>query len=469
MASKLTNYRIFIASPGGLEQEREAFRDTVLAYNDSEAIPRTAYFSPIGWEITLRGVGRAQEKINEEVRKCDYFVLLLWDRWGTPTGSEKNHSSGTEEEYAVAWECYDAPKRPMREIIVLFKAVDPRHLSDPGPQLQKVLEFKKSLEIEKKLFFDTFDDLASFNEKLRRYLAQWIRDHEKGDTTKVFQRPVVGKTESSTDHYLKALEERLALEDGDESDFVKEAEQLLKQGKLTEAEAKLVQAIVPGDDLNAFRVYGQFLINSNRLRDAESVFKRMLKLARDSENPSWIGFALAKLGGVYRFRNQLERSEQALKEALLFKKKAGDSLGIAYVSAWLGDLYLQWKKWKQAEEAFLACLKVRDARKDEVFTPDAKRKEEKFVADTKAKLSRCAFQQKNLGLALELVVEADKIYEKLGEKKSRKKLKPLKDSIVAQQRKAEKKPQPKTQTIVNVQPDREESEQSPSSLGAEPG
>jgi len=61
MSNQITNYRIFIASPGGLDDERKAFKDTIANYSDSEAIPRGALFSPIGWEITLRGIGRAQE------------------------------------------------------------------------------------------------------------------------------------------------------------------------------------------------------------------------------------------------------------------------------------------------------------------------------------------------------------------------------------------------------------------------
>lgn len=157
MASQLTSYKIFVASPGGLEDERQTFRDVISAYNEAEANHRGAHFVPVGWEITLRGVGRAQEKINEEVRQCDFFVLLLWDRWGTPTGSTKKYTSGTEEEYAVAWECHKESKKPMRELIVFFKAVTPRQLSDPGEQLRRVLDFKKTLESEKQIFFDTFD------------------------------------------------------------------------------------------------------------------------------------------------------------------------------------------------------------------------------------------------------------------------------------------------------------------------
>ncbi|MBA3311990.1 MAG: DUF4062 domain-containing protein [Planctomycetaceae bacterium] len=80
MPQQLTSYRVFIASPGGLESEREGFREVIQEYNESEAFERGLHVRPIGWEITLGGVGRPQRLINDEIRTCDFFVLLLHDR-----------------------------------------------------------------------------------------------------------------------------------------------------------------------------------------------------------------------------------------------------------------------------------------------------------------------------------------------------------------------------------------------------
>src|ERR1039457_4125380 len=100
MPSKLTCYGVFIASPSGLEEERKAFRDEIQDYNDADAIPRGVLFRPIGWEDTLGGVGRPQSFINKEVQAADYFVLLLWNRWGSPPDrTSSGFTSGTEEEY----------------------------------------------------------------------------------------------------------------------------------------------------------------------------------------------------------------------------------------------------------------------------------------------------------------------------------------------------------------------------------
>ncbi len=187
MATNGKFYKVFIASPSGLADERRAFRDTLSDYNECDAVDRSAVFLPVGWELTLPGVGRPQGLINEDIETCDYFVLILWDRWGSPTesGLTPTYSSGIEEEYNVALKCFEDPRGPMRQIVVLFKSVDERQLSDPGAQLAKVLQFKKKLEDEKRLLFDTFDDIDSLKRKFRRSLSAWLRDHEKGVHGKV--------------------------------------------------------------------------------------------------------------------------------------------------------------------------------------------------------------------------------------------------------------------------------------------
>lgn len=70
---------VFVASPGGLAAEREAFRDAIQTCNEMDAISRGVLFVPVGWESTLPGMERPQSLINEDLRDCDYFLLMLWD------------------------------------------------------------------------------------------------------------------------------------------------------------------------------------------------------------------------------------------------------------------------------------------------------------------------------------------------------------------------------------------------------
>jgi hypothetical protein len=178
MPTQVTVYRVFIASPGGLEPERETFRRVLNDYNESDALEDGVLFIPVGWELARAGMGRPQELINKDLRRCDFCVLVLRDRWGSPAGGGSKYSSGTEEEYHVARECL--ANGTMRNVVVLFGAVDASKLSDPGEQLKRVIAFRRELEEKKELLFSTYDELSALEKQLRSQLAGWLREHRKG-------------------------------------------------------------------------------------------------------------------------------------------------------------------------------------------------------------------------------------------------------------------------------------------------
>src|SRR5260370_6810974 len=127
MARELKEYRIFFASPGGLQKERKAFRAVIDEYNGSESGHRGVHFVAVGWDDTLPGVGRPQAKINEDVQTCNYFLLMLWNWWGTPPDRAKDstYTSGTEEEYYLPRPSYDNPPHSLVKIPLSFTAVNP--------------------------------------------------------------------------------------------------------------------------------------------------------------------------------------------------------------------------------------------------------------------------------------------------------------------------------------------------------
>lgn len=175
MPRSITQYRVFIGSPGGLEEERRSFKQLLDRYSIVHAGPHDVMFHPVGWEDTTAGVGRPQELINEDLKQCDYAVFVLHDRWGSPTGP--TYSSGTEEEFALAEELYRAAK--IYNIALFFKDVDKSKRNDPGPQLKAVLEFKRRIEDEKRYLFRQYVHSADFTDALEVHLASWLRDHHK--------------------------------------------------------------------------------------------------------------------------------------------------------------------------------------------------------------------------------------------------------------------------------------------------
>ncbi|WP_158044157.1 DUF4062 domain-containing protein [Skermanella pratensis] len=175
MPRSITQYRVFIGSPGGLEEERKSFKQLLDRYSIVHAGPHDVMFHPVGWEDTTAGVGRPQELINEDLKQCDYAVFVLHDRWGSPTGP--TFSSGTEEEFALAEELYRAAK--IYNIALFFKDVDQSRRNDPGPQLKAVLDFKRWIEDDKRYLFRQYSQSADFIDALEVHLASWLRDHHK--------------------------------------------------------------------------------------------------------------------------------------------------------------------------------------------------------------------------------------------------------------------------------------------------
>jgi hypothetical protein len=120
--SPSTTYSIFITSPSGLEDIRKAFREEVHEFNQRTGRRRKIVFDPVGWEDTLGSYRRPQSLINDELERCDRFLLVLWNRWGSPPDTEGKFSSsradpGSRSAFELSLICtgsplLDFPRRP---------------------------------------------------------------------------------------------------------------------------------------------------------------------------------------------------------------------------------------------------------------------------------------------------------------------------------------------------------------------
>lgn len=306
MSRDIKAYRVFIASPSGLDAERRRFRATLTEYNEDEAVERGVSFWPNGWQDTLAGVGRPQSLINEDLRRCDYFVLVLCDRWGQPTSTGAGRfTAGTEEEYYIARECLLDPASPMRGIVILFKGVTDRQMSDPGEQLRKVIAFRRKIESEKELLYQTFDVEEEFARIMRRHLAQWIRDHESQKPAKPISVPAIHSTEQ--DRASKTYPSIDAM--------VADAEDLAANGRAVEAEELFAKAVVGSRSVQARLKYAKFLRRSDRLAYAKANYQSALDLANEQQDEKSAVEALANLGLIERRQNNLKEAEQYLLNA----------------------------------------------------------------------------------------------------------------------------------------------------------
>jgi hypothetical protein len=164
-----------MGSPSDLAQERTRFRDILVDVNGIKANSIGIELKPLDSRDTLPGQGRPQKLINDDVKKSDLIVLLLWKRWGTPTGK---YSSGFEEEYELA-KSMNKKTNDKPEIWLYFRDVPKDMLVDPGEQLRQVLDFRTKIEAENRFYYHAYKDENDWERLFREHLCRWLDKTEE--------------------------------------------------------------------------------------------------------------------------------------------------------------------------------------------------------------------------------------------------------------------------------------------------
>jgi Domain of unknown function (DUF4062) len=163
--------RVFIGSPGGLEDERRAAREIIQEVNQAHSEHWGCQFKLVGWEDTIPGYQRPQSLINVDLDKCQYFIGVLWNRWGTkPSLDKRGFSSGFEEEFCRARDLSTAGS--MKDIALYFKAVNVPDGLEAGPEIKKVKDFRTKCIDEKRIFFRDFTETAEFRDLVRSKITE---------------------------------------------------------------------------------------------------------------------------------------------------------------------------------------------------------------------------------------------------------------------------------------------------------
>jgi len=133
-------FRIFLASPSGLDDYRRAARDQFEQIRTDVASRCGIDVDAIGWEDISPGFGRPQSVINPKLDTCNVLVGILGKQLGTPTGVA---ASGFVEEYDRM-----AARARTGEDVAIWVYLLPlpdEALADPGEKLKAVLEFRERL------------------------------------------------------------------------------------------------------------------------------------------------------------------------------------------------------------------------------------------------------------------------------------------------------------------------------------
>ncbi len=98
MSFKSETYRVLIASPADLGEERQAATVAINEWNDDHALAEATVLLPVRWEThaTPESGARPQDALNHQlVETCDFLIGMFWTRLGGNTGVAE---SGTVEE-----------------------------------------------------------------------------------------------------------------------------------------------------------------------------------------------------------------------------------------------------------------------------------------------------------------------------------------------------------------------------------
>ena len=222
-SQNIREYHIFLASPGDMNEERQAVRDFFEEYNRTTASQWQVRFTVIDWEnYSTIGVGRPQQLISQQTleKYSDSLALvvgLMGQRFGSPTGTNE---SGTEEEFEWALNSYLNTGFP--EIKWFFRKVEkftsdktePEKIQEDLEQWKKVQEFTERLRHgtpdQPQLLYGEFKDIANFRDVFRRDLSLWLADPKRPWTPNLESLMSHRGQEERIQEMLKGLSRRIA-------------------------------------------------------------------------------------------------------------------------------------------------------------------------------------------------------------------------------------------------------------------
>jgi hypothetical protein len=109
-------YRIFLASPGDVRDERELARAVIEQIRAERAFRGRVDLECVAWdqsgaEVAMEADLTPQEAIKRGLPKpsqCDLVIVILWSRIGTPLPADYTKPDGTAYLSGTEWEYHDA-------------------------------------------------------------------------------------------------------------------------------------------------------------------------------------------------------------------------------------------------------------------------------------------------------------------------------------------------------------------------
>lgn len=190
MPRTVVTYKVFLASPGDVKEERTIVKKVIDTYNQIHSCDNIK-LELLCWEdSTHPSFGDyPQEVVNSQIGDdYDVFIGILWARFGTPTSA---YESGTEEEFYRAYNRYK--NGDGIELMVYRKDESIPPSSIDVEQLQKVNSFISKVG-ELGGYYFSYTGKEQFQELLLKHLDGLIKDLEKRTDNIRQKRPLETKT-----------------------------------------------------------------------------------------------------------------------------------------------------------------------------------------------------------------------------------------------------------------------------------
>jgi hypothetical protein len=176
MPSTITKYKIFLASPSDLKEDRLSIDEVIKELNISYGKQNEIFLELLKWE-THSGAGistiHPQKIINSDLGSdYDIFIGIIWGKFGTKTDSAE---SGTEEEFLNAYNRF-IEKPNSLQILFYFKTT-PISMNEINPeQIKKIQEFKTEIGKNKKVLYFEYNNISELGQFLRIHIPMRIND-----------------------------------------------------------------------------------------------------------------------------------------------------------------------------------------------------------------------------------------------------------------------------------------------------
>lgn len=175
MAKTITLYKVFLASPSDLHDERNLVEEVVEELNLSTFNNSDIKIELVRWETHVNpDIGKyPQQVINKDIgNDYDIFIGLLWSKFGKPT---ENYSSGTEEEFYNAYTRHKSHPSSVK-IMFYFKQTPISFEKIDTNGINLIRKFKSGLG-EKGILYWEYTSTDEFQKLIRIQLTRKIQEY----------------------------------------------------------------------------------------------------------------------------------------------------------------------------------------------------------------------------------------------------------------------------------------------------